>query len=46
MINMLREYARAALVSLLRAQHVKKRQEMNYRIISNILHVIITTVKI
>ena len=35
-----------ALVSLLRAQHVKKLQELNYRIISNKLHVIITTIKI
>ncbi len=31
-----------ALVSFLRAEHVKKLQELNYRIISNILHVIIT----
>jgi len=35
-----------ALVSFIRAEHLKKLQELNYRIISNILHVIITTVKI
>ena len=35
-----------ALVSFLRAEHVKKLQELNYRIISNILHVIITRIKI
>jgi len=35
-----------ALVSLLREQHVKKRKEFNYRVISNILHMIITRIKI
>ena len=35
-----------ALVSLLRAKHVKKLQELYYRIISNTLHMIITTIKI
>ena len=34
-----------ALVSFLRAEHVKKLRELNYRIISNIVHVIITRLK-
>ena len=35
-----------SLVSFLRAEHVKKLRELNYRIISNIVHVIITRIKI
>ena len=34
-----------ALVSFIQEQHVKKRQELNYRIISNILHAIIRELK-
>ena len=35
-----------ALVSFLQAEHVKTLRELNYRIISNIVHVIITRIKI